>query len=334
MIGHRSAPDQEQSAGAGTDGGDPVRPSRQRGWPCYHPAAAGQRRLTMRPPNALHFDAHGDRRNPPVLFLHGITGSRRYWGNKVRPLAANYLLVLPDLIGFGLSPKPHVDYTIELYRDSVRSLIEELDLADRPLAIIGHSLGGLIALEYAARYRPQVSRMALLSIPRYTDPVTAHARFWKGSPHYRRLLNEHSLAETLAQMKRSGMEITLRYLFRFPWPVLIDSHKFTFRSLTSTLESCLLDYQVDRILPAVPPVPTLLIHGELDSVAPLEHVVPLPDAYPQMRLVTKRGTGHHLFLTHSRWCMRQITDFLSEGEAEGTAATRNPLSTRHDQEQR
>lgn len=275
----------------------------------------------MRPPNALHFDEHGDRRNPPVLFLHGITGSRRYWGKRVRALAASYHLVLPDLIGFGLSPKPHVDYTIDLYRDSVRSLIEELGLADRRLAIVGHSLGGLIALEYAARYPPQVRRMALLSIPRYTDPATAHARFWQGSPHYRRLLNEHSLAETVAQMKRSGLEITLRYLFRFPWPVLIDSHKFTFRSLTSTLESCLLDYQVDRILPAVPPVPTLLIHGEQDSVAPLEHVAPLPLAYPQMRLVTRRGTGHHLYLTHTRWCMRLIADFLSGTESDGTDTT-------------
>jgi pimeloyl-ACP methyl ester carboxylesterase len=280
----------------------------------------------MRPPNALHFDEHGDKKNPAILFLHGITGSRRYWGKKVRPLAANYHLILPDLIGFGLSPKPHVDYTIDLYRDCVRSLVEELGLDDRPLAIIGHSLGALIALEYAARYQPQVGRMALLSVPRYTDPVSAHARFWKGSPHYRRLLNEHSLAETVAQMKRSGLEITLRYIFRFPWPVLIDSHKFTFRSLTSTLESCLLDYQVDRILPSVPPVPTLLIHGEQDSVAPLEHVVPLLDAYPQIRLETKRGTGHHLFLTHTRWCMNLITDFLSEADAERGTPARGAIS--------
>jgi len=57
-------------------------------------------------------------------------------------------------------------------------------------------------------------------------------------------------------------------MLRFPWSVLIDSHKFTFKSLTSTLEHCLLNYQVDRILPSVPPVPTLLIHGEQDSVAP------------------------------------------------------------------
>ncbi len=271
----------------------------------------------MRPPNALHYITAGPREAPPILFLHGITGSRRYWERKVRSLRREYHLVLPDLVRFGMSPKPHVEYTIDLFRDSVRGLVEELGLADRPIILVGHSLGGLIALEYAARHGAHVERMALLSLPRFSDPATAHAVFWRGSPHYRRLLNEHSLSETLAQFKRSGLEVTLRYLFRFPWTVLIDSHKFTFKSLTSTLEHCLLNYQVDRILPRVPAIPTLLIHGEKDSVAPLSHVLDLPRSYPFMRLETIRGTGHHLFLTHTRQCLDRIVWFLREGKQVG-----------------
>jgi pimeloyl-ACP methyl ester carboxylesterase len=271
----------------------------------------------MRPPNALHYVERGNSRGPVLLFLHGITGSRRYFQKRVRPLERDYRLVLPDLLGFGLSPKPYLEYTLDLFRDSVRAFVEERGLAARPLTLIGHSLGGLIALEYASRYGEHVRRMILVSLPRYSDPVTAHALFWRGSPHYRRLLNEHSLAETLSQMKRSGLEITLRYLLRFPWSVLIDSHKFTFKSLTSTLEHCLLDYQVDRILPFVPPVPTLLIHGEQDSVAPIDHVRPLPELYPSMRLHAMRGTGHHLFLTHTRVCLELFQEFLGEDTGGG-----------------
>jgi pimeloyl-ACP methyl ester carboxylesterase len=266
----------------------------------------------MRPPDALHYVEMGPRDAPAVLFLHGITGSRRYWQKKVRPLARDFRLILPDLPGFGLSPKPHVEYTIDLFRDSVRGLIEELGLTGRRIVLVGHSMGALIALEYSARFPDHVARLALLSLPRFTDPVTAHAIFWRGSPHYRRLLNEHSLRETVAQMKRSGLEITLRYLFRFPWSVLIDSHKFTFQSLTSTLEHCLLNYQVDRILPSVPALPTLLIHGEKDSVAPLSHVHPVVEAHPRMRLHVLRGTGHHLFLTHTSECLDLLGRFLRE----------------------
>jgi len=276
----------------------------------------------MRPPNALHYVEAGDPEGSVLLFLHGITGSRRYWQKKVRPLEHDYRLVLPDLLGFGLSPKPYLEYTIEVFRDSVRAFVVERELAGRPLIIIGHSLGGLIALEYAARHGAHLRRMILLSLPRFSDPATAHALFWRGSPHYRRLLNEHSLAETLGQMKRSGLEIALRYLFRFPWSVVIDSHKFTFKSLTSTLEHCLLNYQVDRVLPSVPPIPTLLIHGEQDSVAPFEHVRPLPELYPYMRLRTVRGTGHHLFLTHTTLCLDLFREFLKEDRHKAPAHSR------------
>jgi len=272
----------------------------------------------MRSPNALHFVSTGNPSGPVLLFLHGITGSRRYWQKKVRPLEREHRLLIPDLLGFGLSPKPYLEYTLPVFRDSVRALLEELDLDGQPLTIIGHSLGSLIALEYAALHGAHVRRMILLSLPRFSDPATAHALFWRGSPHYRRLLNEHSLAETLSQMKRTGLELTLRYMLRFPWSVIIDSHKFTFKSLTSTLEHCLLSYQVDGVLPRVPALPTLLIHGEQDSVAPLAHVRPLPASYPFMRLRTVRGTGHHLFLTHTRLCLDLLREFLS-GESQGAA---------------
>ena len=272
----------------------------------------GRSLRSMRPADSLHYVTLGPPDGRPILFLHGITGSCRYWQKRVRSLARDYRLILPDLIGFGRSPKPHVEYTLDLYRESVRHLVEELDLAGRPLILVGHSLGDLIALEYAARYGDHLDRMALFSLPRFSDPVSAHAVFWRGSPNYRRLLNEHSLAETLAQMKRSGLELTLRYIFRFPWSVLIDSHKFTFKSLTSTIEHCLLNYQIDRVLPRVPPIPTLLIHGEQDSVAPLSHVADLPIRYPYMRLATLRGTGHHVFLTHTKKSLSLLRNFLDE----------------------
>src|SRR5712691_13014025 len=87
----------------------------------------------MRPPNALHYVSTGNPRGPVLLFLHGITGSRRYWQKKVRPLEHDYRVVIPDLLGFGLSPKPYLEYTIQVFRDSVRGFVEERDLAARPL---------------------------------------------------------------------------------------------------------------------------------------------------------------------------------------------------------
>src|SRR5438093_9533441 len=115
----------------------------------YGPRGRTLRRVPrpMRPSNALHYVETGNRNGHALLFLHGITGSRRYWQKKIRPLGRDYRLILPDLLGFGLSPKPYLEYTIEVFRDSVREFVLERNLTDRPLPIIGHSPQGLLARE-------------------------------------------------------------------------------------------------------------------------------------------------------------------------------------------
>lgn len=247
-----------------------------------------------------------------VLFIHGITGSRRYFLKKVRPLMRDYRLLLPDLPGFGDSPKPRTDYNLELYRDTVRNTVEAAGCHREPIHIVGHSLGALIALEYAALYPQHVKRMVLVGLPRFQDAQVAHDYFWRGSPNYRRLLNEHSLSENLSQWRRSGLSMAVQYMFRFPLAVIRDSRKFTLNSLTSTLEHCLLNYKVDDVLQQMPSVPTLMLHGRLDQVAPLENVVGLPGRYNHIKLVEIDGSGHHIFLTHTRQCLELIAGHLGE----------------------
>ena len=103
--------------------------------------------MTPSPP-LLDYTLTGRRGAQPVLFLHGITGSRRYFQRKVRRLAERWQLVLPDLPGFGRSPKPRVEYTISFYRDAVRRTIEAAGLDRRPMHIVAHSLGGLASRAY------------------------------------------------------------------------------------------------------------------------------------------------------------------------------------------
>ncbi len=153
--------------------------------------------------------------------------------------------------------------------------------------------------------------MVLLGLPRFDDPQVAHDYFWRGSPNYRRLLNEHSLTENLSQWRRSGLSMAVQYMFRFPISVIRDSRKFTLNSLTSTLEHCLLNYRVDEVLQRVPAVPTLMLHGRLDQVAPLDNVLDLPERHGSMHLVAIEGSGHHIFLTHTRQCLALIARHLS-----------------------
>jgi len=273
----------------------------------------------------LHADRLGDPSAPPIVFLHGITGSRRYFRSRVAPLAARYRLVIPDLPGFGLSPKPHVDYTPAFFRDNIRAFLISEGIAGRPFCLVGHSLGAIVSAEYAAAWPEDVLRMVFVSLPRYRSAEEAHLLFWAGSPNYRKLLGEHSMAANVAQLRRTGVDLFLRYALSFPFAVYADCRKFTLRSLTSTLHDSLIHYNVDRAIARLHGTPTLLIHGGRDTVAPLENVRDLVDAYPFMRLEAIETSGHHVLLTHSRRCLRLIEGFLDEhGVRAGDGASARP----------
>lgn len=260
----------------------------------------------------LYFQSMGKEGIERILFLHGITGSRRYWEKRVRPLAKDYQLILPDLLGFGLSPKPHLEYDVNLFRDSLWNFLHHNGFTSDPIHIVGHSLGGIIALEFAVRYPQAVGKIVILNLPRYPDFHTAHQHFWNGSPSYRRLLNQHSFQANLAQLRRTGPELALKYLLRLPWGVIADARKHSMKSLTSTLEHCLLHYRVDPILEKLDSRPILMIHGHLDQVAPYEQVRSLPRKFPFIRMESFPTSGHHVFLTHPHQCMDLIRDFLDE----------------------
>jgi len=270
----------------------------------------------------LHGVRMGDPSATPLVFLHGITGSRRYWERRVAHLSRQYRLLIPDLLGFGLSPKPAVDYTVPRFTQSLRGFLLEERAGGRPHILVGHSLGALIAIEYAIEHSEDVKGLVLLNLPRFESPEEAHRLFWLGSPSYRKLLNEHSLTENISQIRRSGVDMFLKHLIKFPWGVLADCRKFTMRSLTSTLEHCLLNYRVDEVLPRLGPRPVLLVHGIRDGVAPYSRIKDLPHAYPYMRLEVIPSSGHHVFLTHTRRCLRIIEGFLDELDAGAGGASR------------
>jgi pimeloyl-ACP methyl ester carboxylesterase len=265
-------------------------------------------------PHPLHYRLKGNPRGRPILLLHGITGSGSYWRGAEGDLGRDHLLLMPDLIGFGDSPKPDVDYRVDLFVETLRGLLEDLGWADRPCLMVGHSLGAIVGLEYLVRHPGAFERMAILSLPRYASREEAHTLFLEGSVNYRRILGVNDWNACLRSIRRVGPEVFLNYVARFPLRVIRDSKKWSLRSLLTTLENCLLEYRVDEVLERVPPVPALLLHGARDRVTPLANVRPAAER-PGWRLAVVEGTGHHLFLTHPQACLREIRAFFGAAAA-------------------
>lgn len=96
-----------------------------------------------------------------VLLIHGIVGSAKQWDPVARLLAEHYTVVAPDLLGHGESAKPRGDYSLGAYAASVRDLM--VALGHRRATIVGHSLGGGVAMQFSYEYPPFAERLVLVS---------------------------------------------------------------------------------------------------------------------------------------------------------------------------
>ena len=116
-----------------------------------------------------------------VALLHGMLASHHYISSVVGPCLHPWRLLLPDLLGFGDSAKPPVDFTVDDHLACLLDLIEK-EGTPRPLVLGGHSLGCLLATAAAARLPGgTVSGFVFLNYPRFTSPGLIHETLRGGS---------------------------------------------------------------------------------------------------------------------------------------------------------
>src|SRR3954464_922392 len=124
---------------------------------------------------------HGHRRafvlageGPPLLLLHGIGNSAQTWAGVLDRLAASHTVLAPDLLGHGSSDKPRGDYSIAGYANGMRDLLSVLDLEQA--TVVGHSLGGGVALQFAYQFPERCQRLVLVGSGGLGPELTAGLR--------------------------------------------------------------------------------------------------------------------------------------------------------------
>jgi pimeloyl-ACP methyl ester carboxylesterase len=115
----------------------------------------------------LSYEERG-RGDPPVLLLHAMGGSGRFMAPQLEALGRRRRTLAVDLRGHGGSDAPAGDYSTAILGDDVARLCAALELR-RPV-VVGHSMGGMVALELAARYPDLPGALALLDAPVVTPP--------------------------------------------------------------------------------------------------------------------------------------------------------------------
>ncbi|MEU9886766.1 alpha/beta hydrolase [Sphaerisporangium sp. NPDC051011] len=110
----------------------------------------------------LVYRVEGDPEAPPVVLLPGRGSDHTSWDEAIGQLAASWRVYAPDLRGHGQSEWPG-DYALESMRDDVVALLDHLGV--QRAALVGHSLGGVVAVLIAEEYPDRVARMVLEDVP-------------------------------------------------------------------------------------------------------------------------------------------------------------------------
>lgn len=110
----------------------------------------------------IHYEVLG--RGQPLIFIHGWVGSWRYWWPSMQALSAHYRTFAFDLWGFGDSSKTSDFYSLNAYVNMVNQFIDKLGVA-RPVILVGHGLGAVVALNYTAKNPENVAKLAAISLP-------------------------------------------------------------------------------------------------------------------------------------------------------------------------
>ncbi len=269
--------------------------------------------------HTVGFQAAGS--GPLLVLLHGITSTSAAWRDVMPRLAERYTVVAPDMIGHGRSAKPRGDYSLGAYAAGVRDLLAVLGFERG--TVVGHSLGGGIAMQFAYLFPEYVERMALISsggLGREVHPLLRAATL-PGSEWVLPLLAREwsvSAGEAVRSVAaRLGLEAGPDLAeFARGYASLVeegatDAFLHTMRSVigpdgqrVSALDRL---YLADQL-------PTLIVWGSDDPVIPVEHGRNAHRIVAHSRYVEIEGSGHWPMLDAPDRIVREFTAFIEETE--------------------
>jgi pimeloyl-ACP methyl ester carboxylesterase len=286
--------------------------------------AAGSEELGAYETVELHghtvgFQAAGS--GPLLVLLHGITSTSEAWRDVMPRLAERYTVVAPDMIGHGRSAKPRGDYSLGAYAAGVRDLLAVLGFERG--TVVGHSLGGGIAMQFSYLFPEYVERMALISsggLGREVHPLLRAATL-PGSEWVLPLLAREwsvNAGEAVRSVAgRLGLEAGPDLAeFARGYASLVedgarDAFLHTMRSVigpdgqrVSALDRL---YLADQL-------PTLIVWGSDDPVIPVEHGRNAHRIVTHSRYVEIEGSGHWPMLDAPDRVARELTAFIEETE--------------------
>jgi pimeloyl-ACP methyl ester carboxylesterase len=233
-----------------------------------------------------------------ILLIHGMAGSSRTWRDVQPALVQNHQVLAPDLLGHGDSEKPSGDYSLGAQASLLRDLMVQLGI-DRA-TVVGQSLGGGIAMQFAYQFPERCQRLVLVStggLGRDVSPLLralsvpgAEVVLWAATPGFARDWGDSINRWLRDRGVRSGRASEMwRAYSSLGAP---ESRAAFLRTLRAVVDPGGQAVSATDRLYLVDATPTLIIWGDRDPIIPVDHGRAAAAAIPNCRLEIFPGVGH------------------------------------------
>ena len=258
---------------------------------------------------------------PPLVLIHGITASSACWVPVMPALARNHTVIAPDLMGHGASSKPMGDYSLGAFASSVRDLL--LALGHERATIVGHSLGGGVAMQFSYQFPERVERLGLVSSGGLGREVHVMLRAAT-------LPGADIVMPALARMGVLGAGAAagrwLQSIGMHPSPDLQGiadglatlGDEDACRAFLHTARS-ILDLGGQRVdasdrLYLAAGMPVLIVWGRRDPLIPVAHALAAHELMPHSRLEIFEDAGHFPFDDEPARFVAVLESFIADNE--------------------
>jgi pimeloyl-ACP methyl ester carboxylesterase len=282
-----------------------------------------------------HIEIHGHRvgcrtggSGPVIVLVHGMAGSSATWRYVLPMLAEHFTVVAPDLVGHGESEKPRGDYSLGAFASGIRDLL--LALGHERATLVGQSLGGGVAMQFAYQFPERTVRLVLVSSGGLGDEVNLLLRLLAlpGAELVLQLgCNDwvHDAGRQVAGwLARIGLH-TGRHLEEVweGYGSLADAQ--TRAAFLHTLRS-VVDVGGQRVsandrLYLAAEMPTLIMWGDRDRILPVGQGHATHAAMPGSRLEIFEGAGHCPHCEDPERFADVLVDFMHTTQPSSTSAS-------------
>jgi pimeloyl-ACP methyl ester carboxylesterase len=274
---------------------------------------------------AYEVDLHGHRAvyraagsGPTVVLIHGMINSSRHWERVALKLAETHHVVAPDLIGHGDAATPRGDYSLGAHAASIRDLLAAIGI-DRA-TIVGHSLGGGVAMQFFYQFPQRTERLVLISsggLGQEVSPLLRGAAL-PGASGLLRLATRRPVVTGIAaagsRLSAAGQAngAALQAVARALRPLESEGSR---RAFMQTLRA-VIDVRGQHVsasdrLYLLGDMQTLIVWGERDRTIPIDHGRQAAAAIPNCRFETLPKAAHFPNIEDPDGLSAILADFLA-----------------------